>query len=262
MDRNGHILLLHHSEGERMRWVADWFAAGLVNGEKLIYADVAGWGVDWLVRELTHRGLDADHALEDKRLEFIALEDVLDISAEDGIVRRALDDDAVSGVRLSIRCDAVCDVNLQRGLTLEREIKGMTHERRLSVLCQYDARTTRSAGLALALELHPDWVFEAQIKVRRRGHVIEVAGILDSLDGEVLSLALQRMTVDLGTHSVLALDLREVDALTVGACHALIEGTSAFRERGGEVRCGVAVGRSGELLRSLVTDRDRGFEVV
>jgi hypothetical protein len=130
------------------------------------------------------------------------------------------------------------------------------------VLCQYDARTTGSAGLALALELHPDWVFEAQIKVRRRGHVIEVAGILDSLDGEVLSLALQRMTVDLGTHSVLALDLREVDALTVGACHALIEGTLAFRKRGGAVRCGVAVGRSGELLRSLVTDRDRGFDVV
>ena len=42
--RTGHILLLHHSEGERMRYVADWFTAGLLTDDMLLYVDVAGWG--------------------------------------------------------------------------------------------------------------------------------------------------------------------------------------------------------------------------
>ena len=53
----GHILLLHHSEGERMRHVADWFGAGLASEQKVLYVDVAGWGPDVLYPELARHGL-------------------------------------------------------------------------------------------------------------------------------------------------------------------------------------------------------------
>ena len=90
------------------------------------------------------------------------------------------------------------------------------------------------------LDLHPDWVYEAGLSVHRRGHVIRVAGELDTLDGEVLVRSLNRMTKELDADRVLALDLRRVDALTdSGACRALLEGARGVRERSGRVRCGL-----------------------
>jgi hypothetical protein len=69
------------------------------------------------------------------------------------------------------------------------------------------------------------------------------------------------MTLDLPTDEVLALDLRNVQALTPAACQALLRGTRAYRDRGGRVRCGLPGGDSGRLLSSMTHDADR-FEVV
>ena len=79
MHRTGHILLLHHSEGERMRYVADWFGAGVTNEDQLIYVDVAGRGAETLTAELAARGFRTDRAVRDKRLEFVSLEHLLDV---------------------------------------------------------------------------------------------------------------------------------------------------------------------------------------
>src|SRR6476619_7646300 len=159
MDRTGHILLVHHSEGERMRFVAGWFAAGLASEDKLLYVDVAGWGVDKLTAGLSARGLHVDFALREKRLEFVTLEDMLDVGVRGGLS--------------------------------ERELEHLCHEGRMSVLCQYDGRTTLGADLTRALDLHPDWVYEADLSLRRLERVIRVEGTIDTLDDEVLEHSLQ-----------------------------------------------------------------------
>ena len=252
MDRTGHILLLHHSEGERMRFVADWFAAGLTSEDKLFYVDVAGWGVEKLTDDLAARGLHVDFALHEKRLEFVSLEDMLDLGVRGGLCDRALVDEGFPGVRLAVRGDAVAQVvSRVEHIAVENELEHLCHEGRMSVLCQYDGRTTQGPDLARSLDLHPDWVYEADLSLRRRERLIRVEGTIDTLDDEVLARSLDRMTLDLPTDEVLVLDLRNVQALTAGAGQALMRGTRAFRDRGGRVRCGLPAGDSGRLLSSL-----------
>ena len=217
MHRTGHILLLHHSEGERMRYVADWFNAGMLVEDKLLYVDVAGWGVDLLSAGLAGRGFNGDRAVVDTRLEFVTLEDMLTLDVQGGLVDRTLSDDAHYGVRMAVRGDAGAQTIGQAAYEqVERSLARLCHTRRVSVLCQYDGRTTQGPALELALDLHPDWIYESDLSVLRRGHVIQIEGMVDSFDGDVLRRSLERMTRDLAADRVLALDLRQVASLTPG----------------------------------------------
>jgi anti-anti-sigma regulatory factor len=260
--RTGHILLLHHSDGERMRYVADWFGAGAVNEDKLLYVEVAGWGVDTLTAALGSRGFQVDRALSDKRLEFVTLEDLLDLDVSGGLVDRALNDDGYPGVRLAVRCDAVATrLDHRDHVDLEHRLARLCHDSHVSALCQYDGRTTQGRDLALALDLHPDWVYESDLSMLRRDHVIQVEGLLDSLDGDVLRRSLTRMTRELSIDHVLALDLRNVEAITPAACHALLEGTRTYRTRGGQVRCGPPADEPARVLLGLLIPDDDNFTV-
>jgi hypothetical protein len=263
MHRTGHILLLHHSESQRMTRVADWFGAGMAAEDKLFYVDVAGWGVEALAADLSARGFAVERALEDKHLEFVGLEDLLQVGTSDGLIGRALHDGEHAGVRLAVRGDAFASsVSAEEYLAVEQRLADLCHVRRVSALCQFDARTTQDDALAQTLELHPDWVFEGDLNLRRRGHVILVEGVLDTLDGEVLVRALDRMTRGLSIEEPLALDLRAIDALTAGAGEAVIAGTRRFRDRGGRVRCGSPPGEGGWLLRSLVEGHEERLQLV
>jgi anti-anti-sigma regulatory factor len=97
--------------------------------------------------------------------------------------------------------------------------------------------------------------------VLRRGRVIQLEGMVDSLDGDLLRRTLERMTRDLPTSDVLVLDLRQVDSLTPGAFGALVEGTLAFRDSGGRVRCALPETDVGRLLVTTGTRNTVGFEV-
>jgi hypothetical protein len=241
-----------------MARVADWFGAGLAAEDKLLYVDVAGWGVDALATDLGSRGFAVERALEGKHLEFVSAEDLLHVADPDGLVGRALHDEEHAGLRLAVRCDALLSsVSTEDYLALEQRLSDLCHVCRVSTLCQYDGRTTQGESLIQALELHPDWVFEGDLNMRRRGHVIQVEGMLDTLDGEVLVRSLDRMTRGLAIDEPLALDLRAIDGLTVGACESVIAGTRHFRDRGGLVRCGSPTGESGWLLRNLVARNER-----
>jgi len=262
MHRTGHVLFLHHTERERIRVVADWFRAGASDEAKLLYVDV-DYGQDVVVRGLEAEGFTAARALESGRLELITSDDVSGAGSLDAILERFVRNDDFSGVRLSVRPAAVArHMDLPHHEALEDSFRRLALERRLSTLCQYDARTTLGADLGDALRRHPDWVFEADLSVRRLGHVVKVGGSADSFDGEVLERSLRRMAADLATDRPLVLDMRQGTALTLGAAHALISGTQAFRDRGGSVLCGVDTDTS-EVLQTVVAVRaPRHFEIV
>ena len=262
MHRTGHILLLHHSEGERMRYVADWFTAGLQAEDKLLYVDVAGWGVDQLSVGLAGRGFDVDRAMGDKRLEFVTLEEMLTVGADGGLVDRSLLDEAHFGVRMAVRGDAGTQVVGSTAYAqVEKTLARLSHTRHVSVLCQYDGRTTQAEALQLTLDLHPDWVYESDVSVLRRGRVIQVEGMVDSLNGDILDRSLERMTRDLSPEDVLALDLRQVTAITPAAFEALVQGTRAYRDAGGRVRCALPDTNVGRLLGTMPIGDTTGFEV-
>jgi hypothetical protein len=261
MHRTGHILLLHHSEGERMRYVADWFAAGVATDDLLVYVDVDGRGAEALTADLVARGFGAERALRDGRQEIVSLEDLPGVrGCRDG---RVSVPQGFAGVRLALRADAVArclDPAAYRAL--EHDLARLCRRSRVSVLCQYDGRTTGRDQLAVALALHPDWVCASDLSLRHRDHVIQVEGLLSMPNAALLARSLGRMTEDLGTDKVLALDLRQADALTPGACEALLEGTRGFRERGGHVRCGLPPDRAwGRVLSHLLSPDDDSFEL-
>lgn len=263
MRRKGHILLLHHSEGERLRWLAEWCELGLRNGEKVVYIDVAGWGSETLANALRSRGLDISNAVEKGQFEFLGLAAVLQLGAGgEDVVTTALSD-GYPAVRLTVRQDALAEViGPGEAELVEQRVAMSCHEASLSVLCQYDGRTTVGEPLSQALDRHPDWVFEADLSVHHRGHVIQVEGQLDTLDEEVLVRSLSRMSRWLSPAEPLALDMRAVKAMSAGAGRAIVAGTTAYRGRGGVVQVGTPEGHSGELVRLLLAQAgDHGIQI-
>lgn len=263
MRRKGHILLLHHSEGERLRWLAEWCEIGLRNGEKVVYVDVADWGSDTMTTTLAGRGLDISRAVEGGQFEFVGLSAALALGAGgDDVVTSALNAD-YPAVRLTVRQDALAEiVGSADAEGVEQRVAMSCHEAPVSVLCQYDGRTTVGEPLTKALDQHPDWVFEADLSVHHRGHLIQVEGLLDTLDEEVLVRSLNRMSHWLSPSEPLALDMRGVKALSVGAGRAILNGTTTYRRRGGVVQVGAPSGDRGDLVRMLLDQTDeQGIEL-
>jgi len=91
--------------------------------------------------------------------------------------------------------------------------------------------------------------------------VIQIEGMVDSFDGDVLRRSLERMTRDIAADPVLALDLRQVASLTPGVLGALVEGTRAYRDGGGRVRCALPETDVSPLLTRMGTRDTIGFEV-
>jgi hypothetical protein len=159
--RTGHILLLHHSEGERLRWLAGWCDIGLRKGEKVVYVDVAGWGAETLKGAIALRGLDVSEAVDRGQFEFIDAEELLGLGGgrEDSLMTSAL---AVGypGARLTVRQDALeREVGQDAAAGVERGLAVLCREAPVSVLCQYDgpltatptgssSQTSASAGAA------------------------------------------------------------------------------------------------------------------
>jgi hypothetical protein len=206
-----------------------------------------------LTGALAARGLDVSQALEDGRFEFLGLPAVLELGAGgEDVVTTALSR-GYPGVRLTVRQDALLEViGKDEAELVEQRVAMSCHEAPLSVLCQYDGRTTVGDPLAQALERHPDWVFEADLSVQHRGHLVQVEGLLDTLDEDVLVRSLSRMSRWLSPEEPMALDMRGVKALSAGAGKAVLAGTSAFRRRGGTVEVGVPHGAGGDLVRMVL----------
>lgn len=262
MRRTGHILLLHHSEGERLRWLADWCETGLRNAEKVVYIDVAGWGADALAGALRMRGLDITDVEKTQQFEFVGIAEALALGQADDIAGRALQH-GYPAVRVSLRCDALAElVGDETCSELERRAAALCHRSPVSVLCQYDGRTTTGTAFERALDRHPDWVFESDVSLHRSGHVIAVAGSVDSLDEAVLWRSLGRMTSELSLGEPVLLDLRAVDWLTVAATRAILDGTEAYRARGGQVLLGAPDGTPGWLLTTLYGHSEAGLQVM
>ncbi|QNN51873.1 MEDS domain-containing protein [Nocardioides mesophilus] len=262
MHRTGHILLLHHSEGERLRVLGDWFRAGLRNREKVLYVDVAGWGAYTIMQSFAGRGLDLRPARDAGSFEIVTLADAVTPGGLERLLEAGHEQGRPS-TRMACRCDAVLDVEGEESyLDVERRLALVCHTLPVSVMCQYDARTTQGERLDLAVRLHPDWIYESGLNVQRSGQQIFVEGRVDSYDRDVLERSLHRMVQELPPGSTLDLDLEGVEALTAGASQALLDGTAAFREKGGRVRCHPPAGEAGWLLRVLESQHRPNFELL
>jgi hypothetical protein len=250
----GHLLLVHHSDGERLRWLAQWCAAGLDGGEQVVYVDVAGWGTEQLTNALADRGLDVTSAVKNGRFCFVGAETVLGLGSEsDDVVTAALQQ-GFDGVRLAVRQDALAEsLGPGEAELVEQRLEALCSEAPLSVACQYDGRLMSDAWLVKALDLHPHWVVTTGLSLHRSGHVIQVEGRLDVWDEELLVRSLQRMTRHLSLAVPLLIDLRRAELVSVAVARAVIRGTEAFRARSGLTKIGLPEGSGADLVR-LVQD--------
>jgi hypothetical protein len=247
--RTGHVLLVHHSEGERLRWLADWCGAGLDLDEQVVYVDVADWGSEQLTAAFAGRGLDITRPVKDGRFCFVGVEAVLGLGdGRDDIVTAALQQ-GFEGVRLTVRGDALAArLGAEEAELVEQQLEAVCSDAPLSVACQYDGRLATDASLAKALSLHPHWVFTAGLSLHHSGHVIRIEGQLDAWDVELVVRSLERMTRHLSPAVPLLVDLRRAELGSVAIAKAVIQGTDAFRARRGLTRIGLPEGSGADLL--------------
>ena len=262
LHRTGHVLLVHHSEGERLRWLAQWCGAGLDRGEQVVYVDVADWGSEQLTDAFMDRGLDVTRAVKDGRFCFVGADTVLELGGgRDDVVTAALQQ-GFQGVRLAVRQDALAPrLGPARAELVEQRLEALCNEAPLSVACQYDGRLTSGAALGRALDLHPHWVFTAGLSLHRSGHVIQVDGRLDVWDEELVVKSLERMTRHLSPTVPLLVDLRQAQLASVAVARAVIRGTEAFRGRHGLTRLGLPSGSGAELVRLVQEAGDDFLEL-
>jgi hypothetical protein len=68
---DGHVLLLHRTEGERLAGLTAWVRRGMELGEKIIYTELPLMPEDALAPVLEARGVDVAAAVRDGQLKII-----------------------------------------------------------------------------------------------------------------------------------------------------------------------------------------------
>jgi MEDS: MEthanogen/methylotroph, DcmR Sensory domain len=89
---DGHLLLLHQSEGDRLVRLAEWVRHGLDGGEKVLYADGPDPAHSSILDHLRGQGIDVGAATAEGRFELLPLTAFYPSQGQGVVVDRALDE--------------------------------------------------------------------------------------------------------------------------------------------------------------------------
>jgi hypothetical protein len=106
---DGHVLLLHRTEGERLAGLTAWVRRGLELGEKIIYTELPLMPEDALVPVLEAWGIDVAAAVRDGQLVVLPPEEFYPPAGQRVVVERALAEGFPS-VRISAEVRAALSV--------------------------------------------------------------------------------------------------------------------------------------------------------
>ena len=139
---DGHLLLLHDSEAERLDGVAAWVHRGLALGEKVIYTEGSVDPANSLIAVLEARGLDASEAARDGRLAVLPLAVFYPPEGQRVVVERALAE-GFSSVRMSAEARAARTMLSRRAYRgFEARMDQLTRTLPVAAMCQYGRSTT------------------------------------------------------------------------------------------------------------------------
>jgi anti-anti-sigma factor len=233
LEWDGHLLLLHRTEDERLDGLTAWVRRGLELGEKVIYTEAPSRFDDSLFAVLRARGVDVAAAVCDGNLAVLPVEEFYPRDGQRVVVDRALAE-GVASVRISAEARAALTIltpDAVRGV--EEEINELVHTQPVNAMCQYEQATTTGAWLDDAVALHLTGVRQSTFATSQDLDGLALHGEIDTTNTDVFAAVLTAATCK--ASRVLWLDLADVTYLDAGACGRLDDATRTFRAAQGRV---------------------------
>lgn len=232
--RDGHLLLLHGSEDERVSGLVSWVRRGLANNEKVIWAQApADLEERSVAAALSSHGIDVAGLLAAGRLAELPLAELWQPGGQLPMIERALAE-GYCAVRITREAAAALAIlTWPACLKAEREVGELCRSHPLSALCQYQQTAISSRRLREITGIHLDGIRRGLLATRPANGGLALDGEVDITNEIVLAYALQAATARAG--NTLRLELSGLRFLSVAACRILDETTRQYRDRGGRV---------------------------
>jgi anti-anti-sigma factor len=259
---DGHLLLLHESEAERLAGLIAWARRGLERGEKVVLGEAPASGRPPMLLQLRRHGWDPAPALADRRLEVLPVTRLVPADERSGIVEAALADGFPS-VRLAAESSAVLDtMSAASYRTVEQAMAELCRTGRVSALCQYARNRTSGPLLAGAIESHADGLHQRLLRAHETRDGIAVAGEVDVSNADVFEELVGAATRAAGPGGDACVDLAQLRFLDASGAGAALRASASFRDAGGRLRLVRASPFIARVLSLLQVDEAPGVVVV
>jgi anti-anti-sigma factor len=259
---DGHQLLLHESEAERVAGLIDWARRGLDRGEKVVLGEAPPGGRPPTLMQLRRHGWDPAPALAARRLEVLPVHRFYRGDSQREIVDAAFAE-GFGSVRLAAESSAALEIMSAEDYGLvERTMEELCRTGTVSALCQYARSRTVGPTLTDAVEVHVRGVRQRLITARDSGTAVLLTGEVDISNADVLSElvgAATRAAQRDGRDASVDLDgLRFLDAAGVSA---VLRGSAGFRAAGGLLRLTRPRPFVARILHLLALDEEPGVRI-
>ncbi|SFK37367.1 MEDS domain-containing protein [Geodermatophilus ruber] len=257
---DGHVLLLHRTEGERLAGLIAWVRRGLELGEKIIYTELPLMPEVALVPVLEARGVDVAAAVGEGQLVVLPPEEFYPPEGQRVVVERALAE-GFPAVRISAEVRAALSVLSPSGVHgVEQQLDALVGDLPMSAMCQYSEATTTGTWLDDAVATHLSGVHQSSFSTSRDLDGLALHGEVDATNTDVFTAVLSAASRH--RSQVLWVDLGEVTYVDAGSCWRLDDATRYYRSSGGHVVL-VALQPPVELaMRMLEVDELPGMHLV
>ena len=228
----GHRLLLHRSEVERVTRLSEWVREGFARGEKVVYVEAGARDGRDVLATLAALGIDVPAATGDGRLEVVEPGEFYRPGGQAALVDRVLAE-GYPALRISGEASSAHEV-LTPGAHREVEdlVERLCAERPVSALCQYAVRSVPGAALDDVVAGHPAGVRELSLATRGADARLELRGSVDLANVDVLRASLVAALSAAREAPALRVDLSGVEHLAAVACRTLVRDSAPSRAEG------------------------------
>lgn len=257
---DGHLLLLHRSEPERLSSLAAWISRGLARGDKVVYAEASRPTGTTVLDGPDGRGVDFAAALADGRLAVLPLARFYPEGDHEAVVDQALAE-GFPAVRLAADASAAFGAQpLSAHLDIEHRIDRLCRTRPVSALCQYAEPTTEPAVLRALLAGHGYRLRSSGLDMAAGPQGLALAGEIDRANADLFATALGDAVT--GAADEVRLDLAGLEFMDVAACRQLVYTSRDFRQAGGHVVLATPRSTVDWTLRLLAVDQFAGIDLI
>ncbi len=254
---DGHLLLLHRSESERLSSLEAWVRRGLQRHEKVIYGEDSARAEHPFVQVLQQRGVDVATAAAEGQLTVLGPEEFYPPGGKRQMIESALAE-GFPAVRLSAESRTALSVmppETHDGF--EAQMNELCRAYPVSALCQYEQAATTGTRLRRVAAAHAEGIRTAQLTTDVSDGGLAIGGEIDMSNEALLVAALR--TVTAAAEDGFRLDLSGVAFLGAAGCRAVLRGTEPYRRQGGRVVLAAARPPVEHLLRIVGIDQVPGI---
>ena len=260
LEWDGHLLLLHRTEDERLAGLTAWVRHGLDLGEKVIYTEVRHQPENGLLAVLTARGVDVADAVCSGALVVLPPREFYPREGQLGVVERAFVE-GFAAVRISAEATtALSTLPPDEVHGVEQQIDELVRTQPVHAMCQYQEATTTGPWLEDAVAVHLTGVRQTTFATSQALDGLALHGEVDATNTDVFAAVM--IAASRRASRVLWLDLAELAYLDAGSCWRLDDATRPFRAAGGNVLLVAPQPSVERTMRMLEVDELPGMHVL